>query len=173
MEISLVDDNGAEVPHGEAGEMLVKGPGVSAGYWIGPGQIDSASEDGWYRTGDLMCQAADSELWFVSRKKELIIRGGSNISPGEVEQVLLDHPAVRDAAVLGVADPKLGQRVAALGRLAKTADDADLSGIRDHVRAHLADYKVPEWIQVVTEIPRNALGKIERRALMDLLETDE
>ena len=91
------------MPHGEVGELLVRGPSVTVGYWSGPGQI-SVPSDGWFHTGDLMREGEQSELWFVSRKKDLIIRGGSNISPIEVEGVLMAHPAVRDAAVIGIPD---------------------------------------------------------------------
>jgi acyl-CoA synthetase (AMP-forming)/AMP-acid ligase II len=107
-EIRLVDANGNQVPRGEAGELLVRGPNVTVGYWRAPGQIDDATEDGWLHTGDLMKWAGGDELWFVGRKKELIVRGGSNVSPVEVERVLRAHPAVRDVAVAGVFDRELG-----------------------------------------------------------------
>jgi long-chain acyl-CoA synthetase len=168
-QVRLVDDAGRAVARGDVGEMLVRGPGVFNGYWAGPGRIESAPEEGWYRTGDLMRQGDGDELWFVSRKKELIIRGGSNITPAEVEQVLVSHPAVRDAAVLGMPDPMLGQRVAALVQLADDADIAVLEDIGVHARALLADYKVPELLKVVSAIPRNALGKIARGSLPALL----
>ena len=112
-----------------------------------------------------MRQGDGDELWFVSRKKDLIIRGGSNISPAEVEQVLKSHPSVREAAVIGVPDPRLGQRVAALVELAANADDAMLDDILARARPQLADYKLPEWLQAVREIPKNALGKIDRKSL--------
>src|SRR5271170_1032430 len=86
-QIRLVDDEGREAPRGEVGEFLVRGPYVTVGYWVGPDRIDDATRDGWYRSGDLMRQGEGDELWFVGRKKDLIIRGGSNIYPVEVERV--------------------------------------------------------------------------------------
>jgi long-chain acyl-CoA synthetase len=106
----------------------------------------------------------------VSRKKDLIIRGGSNIAPAEVEQALKSHPFVREAAVLGIQDPVLGQRVAALIELVEDADNnSALDDIMAKVRPQLADYKLPERLQVVRSIPKNALGKIERASLPALL----
>jgi long-chain acyl-CoA synthetase len=96
-EFRLIDDKGEPAPRGEVGELLVRGPSVTVGYWSAPSQIDAPPE-GWFHTGDLMREGEKHELWFVSRKKDLIIRGGSNISPVEVERALLDHPAVFDAA---------------------------------------------------------------------------
>jgi long-chain acyl-CoA synthetase len=111
-EVRLIDDSGAPVPWGEIGELVLRGPNVTIGYWAGPGAIEDAPKDGWFRTGDLMRQGDNDDLWFVSRKKDLIIRGGLNISPAEIERVLTAHPAVRDAAVIGVPDGARGQRVA-------------------------------------------------------------
>lgn len=164
----VVDDKGCPVPRGEVGELLVRGPSVSVGYWLGPGQI-AAAPDGWFHTGDLMREGERQELWFVSRKKDLIIRGGSNISPIEVEVVLTAHPAVCDAAVIGIPDVTLGQRVVGLVRLAENYGNSAIEDILAHTRARLADYKVPEWLEVVDEIPRNALGKIDRKSLLAMI----
>jgi long-chain acyl-CoA synthetase len=135
-EVRLVDDNGMQVPRGEIGEMLIRGPNVAIGYWVGPDRIDPATVGGWFATGDLMRQGEQDDLWFVAHKKDLIIRGGSNIWPAEVERVLLDHPAVTDAAVpaAGLAERAL-RRVApmwvalalTLGALAPNAWAAELS----------------------------------------------
>jgi long-chain acyl-CoA synthetase len=141
-------------------------PAGAGDYWSGPGQIDAPS-DGWFHTGDLMREREDDELWFVSCKKDLIIRGGSNISPIEVERVLIAHPAVRDAAVVGVPDKILGQRVVGLVRLEDNVAVPD--DILADAQARLADYKVPEWLEVVDEIPRNALGKINRTSLLAII----
>ena len=169
VEMRLVDSDGEPVPRGTAGELLVRGPNVSIGYWAGPGRIDPCGPGGWLATGDIMRQGDGDELWFVSRKKDLIIRGGSNIAPAEVEQVLKSHPSVREAAVIGVPDPRLGQRVAALVELAANADDAVLDDILAKARPQLADYKLPETLRAVREIPKNALGKIDRKSLPALL----
>ena len=135
-QIRLVDDEGRNVPRGEVGEFLVRGPYVTVGYWVVPDRIDDATRDGWYHSGDLMRQGEGDELWFVGRKKDIIIRGGSNISPVEVERVLLSHRLVRDAAVFGVPDPLLGQRVAAIVQLSSGAGDAALGAILQDTRRH-------------------------------------
>jgi len=170
-QIRLVDDEGRDVPRGEVGEFLVHGPYVTVGYWVGPGRIDDATRDGWYRSGDLMRRGEGDELWFVGRKKDIIIRGGSNISPAEVERVLLSHPLVRDAAVFGVPDPVLGQRVAAIVQLSSGAEGGAqlgsvlaLGAILRDTKQSLADYKVPQQLWAVDAVPRNPLGKVDRRA---------
>jgi long-chain acyl-CoA synthetase len=104
------------------------------------------------------------ELWFVGRKKDIIIRGGSNISPVEVERVLMSHPLVRDAAVFGMPDPVLGQRVVAVVQLSSDAGDAAFADILRDTRKQLADYKAPERLWAVDRVPRNSLGKVDRRA---------
>jgi long-chain acyl-CoA synthetase len=168
-QVRLIDDSGAPVLRGEVGELVLRGPNVTIGYWAGPGLIEDAPKDGWFRTGDLMRQGGEDDLWFVSRKKDLIIRGGLNISPGEIERVLIAHPAVRDAAVAGVPDAALGQRVAGFVQLERGARSTILKDILASVTALLADYKVPESIEMVDEIPRNALGKIDRKSLLALM----
>jgi acyl-CoA synthetase (AMP-forming)/AMP-acid ligase II len=168
--VRLVGDGGAPVPRGDIGELQIRGACVTPGYWAGPGRIEDATIDGWFPTGDMMRQGDGDDLWFASRKKDLIIRGGSNISPIEVESVLLSHPAVRGAAVVGVPDAVLGQRVAALVELRGDPRRSMLDDILASTRAQLADYKVPERLKVVGEIPRNALGKIERKLLPEMME---
>jgi acyl-CoA synthetase (AMP-forming)/AMP-acid ligase II len=172
-QVRLVNDKHVPVPPGEVGELVLRGPNVTIGYWAGPGLIEDAPKDGWFYTGDLMRQDDQGNLWFVSRKKHLIIRGGSNISPVEVEQALISHPAVGDAAVLGVPDPELGQRVAGFVQLASSAQGVNLNEIRAHVAEQLADYKVPESLKIVREIPRNALGKIDRQLLLRMISEHE
>jgi long-chain acyl-CoA synthetase len=144
-------------------------PRVTIGYWAGPGLIQDAPKEGWFRTGDLMRRGEGDNLWFVSRKKDLIIRGGSNIAPTEVERVLLAHPAVGDAAVVGVPDAVLGQRVATFVQLAGNGSGAVIYDILGTVRAQLADHKDPESLQILRDIPRNALGKIDRKQLLEMV----
>jgi long-chain acyl-CoA synthetase len=169
VQVRLVDDNHVLVARGEVGELVVRGPQVTIGYWAGPGQIKDAPKEGWFYTGDLMRQDEKGDLWFVSRKKHLIVRGGSNISPVEIERVLMAHPAVRDAAVVGVPDPDLGQRVAGFVQVTDSAQSVDLSEILAFATERLADYKVPETLEIVDKIPRNTLGKIDRRLLLTLI----
>jgi acyl-CoA synthetase (AMP-forming)/AMP-acid ligase II len=168
-QVKLIDDRGAPVPRGHVGELILRGPNVTIGYWSGPGRIDGLGRDGWYHTGDLMRQDEKGDLWFVSRKKDLIIRGGSNIAPAEVERVLVAHPAVHDAGVVGVPDALLGQRVAAFVQLANGAESVTAREILADISGQLADYKLPESLLITQEIPRNTLGKIDRRRLLAML----
>jgi acyl-CoA synthetase (AMP-forming)/AMP-acid ligase II len=166
-QVRLVDEDGLMVPRGQVGELLVRGPEVAAGYWIEPGRIDKLATDDWFHRGDLMRQDASDCLWFVGRKKDVIVRGGSKISPIEIERVLLSHPLVRDAAVFGAPDTVLGQRVAAVVQLEDDGDDAAIDHILSATREQLADYKVPELLVAVDAVPRNPLGKIDREALAE------
>jgi acyl-CoA synthetase (AMP-forming)/AMP-acid ligase II len=165
----LLDERGNEVRPGEVGELSLRGPNVTIGYWAGPGRIEGLAEDGWYMTGDLLRQDEDGDLWYVSRKKDLIIRGGSNIAPAEVERVLTAHRAVRDAGVVGVPDVVLGQRVAGFVTLAEDAGTISAEEILADIAPQLADYKLPERLRIVETIPRNTLGKIDRRALLAMV----
>ena len=120
-----------------------------------------------------MRQGDNDDLWFVSRKKDVIIRGGLNISPVEIERVLTAHPAVRDAAVVGVPDGALGQRVAGFVQMERGTRGIILKEILAGVTALLADYKVPESLEIVDAIPRNGLGKIDRKSLMAMVSRPE
>src|ERR1700716_1235973 len=118
---------------------------------------------GWYHTGDLMRRGEGDDLWFVSRKKDIIIRGGTNISPLEVEQALVAcHPAVEEAAVVGLPDAVLGQRVFGFVKLADGTNDRVVSEILREVATRLATYKVPEGLGILEEMPRNALSNLDR-----------
>jgi long-chain acyl-CoA synthetase len=164
LEVRLVDTHNITVLAGEPGELLLRGPNIALGYWIGPGEFDSFA-DGWYRSGDIMRQDKDGSFWYVARVKDLIVRAGSNISPVEVEQVLVSHPAVQDAGVVGVPAPGLGQCVIGFVQLVEGAGRDQLEHIRHYVLSQLADYKIPERLIPVSAIPRNALGKVERTVL--------
>jgi acyl-CoA synthetase (AMP-forming)/AMP-acid ligase II len=169
-QIRLIDGDGAEVPRGEVGELLIRGPNVFAGYWNDAQATADALGDGWYHTGDLMRQGEGDELWFVSRKKDIIIRAGTNISPAEIERVLAGYPGVEDAAVVGVADDVLGQRVFGFVKIAGVVRPTIVADILASAARQLASYKVPEGIAVVDEFPRNALSKVDRRALTAMAE---
>src|SRR6202023_3549495 len=122
--IRLVDENGVDVADGEIGELLIRGANVFAGYWNDPQATEESMKGGWYHTGDLMRGGEGDDLWFVSRKKGTIIRGGTNISPAEVEQALVaPHPGVEQAAVVGIPDDALGQRVFGFVKLADGTSD--------------------------------------------------
>jgi long-chain acyl-CoA synthetase len=168
----LIDENGGDVPHGEVGELLIRGANVFDGYWNDPQATEESLKGGWYHTGDLMRRGEGDELWFVSRKKDIIIRGGTNISPAEVEQALVaSHPAVEEAAVVGIPDSVLGQRVFGFVKLAKRTTDTIASEILRNVATRLASYKVPERLEVLDELPRNALSKVDRNMLRTMAVT--
>jgi acyl-CoA synthetase (AMP-forming)/AMP-acid ligase II len=175
VQIRLIDENDADVADGEVGELLIRGANVFDGYWNDPRATEESIRAGWYHTGDLMRRGEGDELWFVSRKKDIIVRGGTNISPVEVEQALVaSHPAVREAAVVGIPDAVLGQRVFGFAMLADGTKDTVVSEILRNVAARLASYKVPERLQILDELPRNALSKVDRNRLQAMaLETEK
>jgi long-chain acyl-CoA synthetase len=137
------------------------------GYWQDPDSTASALRGGWFHTGDLAHCDADGYYWFAGRKKEIIIRGGSNISPQEVEAAICEHPAVGEVAVIGRPDPVWGETVTAwvVSRPGKAVAEADLIAF---ARDRLADYKTPERIIFVSELPKGPTGKIQRRALREM-----
>src|SRR5258708_1884096 len=165
-QIRLIDENGADVADGEVGELLIRGANVFDSYWNDPAATENSLKAGWYRSGDLMRRGEGDELWFVSRKKDIIIRGGTNISPAEVEEALVAcHPAVAEAAVVGVPDAALGQRVFGFVKLVSRMKDTVVSEILRSVATRLASYKVPETLETLDELPRNALSKVDRNRL--------
>ncbi len=139
---------------------------MMAGYWGDPEATASAMRDGWMHTGDLARQDEDGYYWFEGRKKDIIIRGGSNIAPAEVEDALSTHPAVFMAGVIGVPDPVLGQVVWAFVTL-KPDSIADEAALNSHVRERIADYKTPETIRIVPSLPIGLTGKIHRATLRE------
>jgi acyl-CoA synthetase (AMP-forming)/AMP-acid ligase II len=167
-QVRVVDDQGNDVAEGEIGELLICGDNVFKGYWNDAKATAAALRDGWYYTGDLVRRGEGDELWFVSRKKDIIIRGGTNISPVEVEEAIVaSHPAVVQAAVVGLPDEVLGQRVFAFVTLSGTAArDTVIAELVSTLSQRLAAYKVPEAIVVVDKMPRNALSKVDRRKLL-------
>jgi acyl-CoA synthetase (AMP-forming)/AMP-acid ligase II len=164
----LVDTNGNPVPVGETGELHMRGPNLSLGYWTGPGDIASHSRDGWFPTGDLMVEDPEGNYRFVGRSKDLIVRNASKISPVEVENQLIQHAAIADAAVAGAPDEKSGQRVVALIKLTDEGKSAKFEAgeILSWMKSRIATFKVPELLVFVDTIPRNALGKIDRNEVV-------
>lgn len=163
-ELRLVTAAGREPPVGEPGEILVRSRGVMRGYWRDAGHTAETLRDGWLHTGDVARRDADGWYWFVARSKELIIRGGSNVAPGEVEATLHEHPAVSAAVVVGVPDPELGQRIAAWvrPRPGTTTSERELV---EFVRGRIAEYKAPEWIWIERTLPTTSVGKLDRHLL--------
>jgi len=178
VEIEILGDDDRTLPVGEVGEICVRpartGPfaGVYSpmlGYWNRPEATARALRGGLYRTGDLGCFGEDGNLYIRGRRNELILRGGANVYPAEVERVLQSHPAVSVAAVLGVPDARLGERVVAAVQCAAGAA-VTAESLRDHVRGQLARYKVPDVVCFVDEMPRNAMNKIVKSRLRPLFE---
>ncbi|WP_067811960.1 long-chain-fatty-acid--CoA ligase [Actinomadura kijaniata] len=158
----VVDERGREAPPGEIGEIVVRGPNVMKGYWNDPEGTAEAVRDGWFHTGDLGRVDADGFFFLVGRRREVIIRGGYTVYPREVEEVLYEHPAVRQAAVVGVPHPELGEEVAAVVAVRARVPPEEL---RDFVRERVAAYKFPRLVRLVDELPTGPTGKIIKRAL--------
>lgn len=168
VQMRIVDGAARPVGSGETGELAVRSPANCSGYWNDPVATAQLLRGNWLHTGDLMRRDAEGYYWFRGRKKQIIVRGGSNISPQEVEEVLYGHPAVFEAGVIGAPDPTYGERVIAFVSLRNGAAP-DERILRDYVRTSLADYKVPERIIFVPELPKGTTGKVERTALRVLL----
>jgi long-chain acyl-CoA synthetase len=165
VEVRLVAPDGQDVPAGQVGELLIRGHNVMAGYWNRPEATAAAIDSGgWFATGDLARADATGELHIVDRIKDMIIRNGFKVYPREVEDVLLEHPDVLHAAVLGVPDPAVGEQVAALavGKPGRTLRAAALDG---WLRERLPAAKRPRLVQVVDTLPTTASGKILKRAI--------
>lgn len=168
MHLRVVDAAGKDVGTGNVGEILVKSQAMAKMYWKDEEATREAMVSGWMHTGDLGRQDDEGYIWFAGRKKEIIIRGGSNISPLEVEAVIALHPAVRDVAVTGVSHASLGEVVHAF--IVPESDRAvTTKEILDFLDGRLAPYKIPEAVTVVDSLPLGPTGKVNRRALKELL----
>jgi len=166
--VRLVDLHGHDVPAGETGEILVRSAANCVGYWNDPAATACLFTDGWLHTGDLAGRDKDGYYWFKGRLKQIIIRGGSNISPQEVEEVLYQHPAVLEVGVVGAPDPVYGEIVIAFVVL-REGRQATPEQLHQFARQLLADYKVPERILYLDELPKSPTGKVQRRALKEML----
>lgn len=168
IEWRLVDADGREVPRGEVGQVTVRSPLVCSGYWNDPDATGAALKDGWLHTGDLAKQDADGFYWFAGRSKEIIIRGGSNVSPQEVEEALYQHPAVREVAVVGKPDERWGEVIVAFVAL---KDNATVTSeeLISFAAQRIANYKVPEAIFFEAALPKGPTGKVARRPLRERL----
>ena len=163
-EFRLVDDDGNDVPAGEPGEIAMRGPFVMRGYWERDDATRDTIRDGWFHTGDMATVDDDGYYFIVDRKKELIIRGGYNVYPREVEEVLYEHPAVREAAVVGVPHDELGEEVAAAVAL-KDGEEATAEELRDFAKQRVAAYKYPRRVWFVDELPKGPTGKVLKREI--------
>lgn len=166
-EAKIIDQAGNEVPTGAPGEIAVRGPNVFFEYWGNADATRDALHDDWYCTGDIGLCDADGYFWVRDRKKNLIISGGENVYPAEVERVLLEHPDVSECAVIGRPDPRWDEvPIAYVIRRSGSRLGAD--ELRNHIQAQLARYKVPRDIVFVTDLPRTALGKVQHFLLKQL-----
>src|SRR5215469_8522794 len=162
VEMRVVGTDGTDVPPGEVGEIAIRGHNVMKGYWGKPEATAEAIPDGWFRTGDLARTDEDGYFFIVDRKKEMIIRGGYNVYPREIEEVLYEHPAVAEAAVVGIPHDSLGEEVGAAVALKKGAA-ATAEELRAYVKDRVAAYKYPRHVWLVDELPKGPTGKILRR----------
>jgi long-chain acyl-CoA synthetase len=152
------------LPIGDVGELVVRGPQVMKGYWNLPEETADALRDGWLYTGDIAKMDEDGYFTIIDRKKDLIIAGGYNIYPREIEEVLYTHPAVQEAVVVGVPDEYRGETVKAFLVL-KPGHSATANELEAHCRKQLAAYKIPRLIEFRESLPKTAVGKILRRVL--------
>jgi long-chain acyl-CoA synthetase len=167
-EMVLRNDDGTPSAPGEPGEVTVRSPGVMQGYWRAPEATAAAIQDGWLYTGDIGTLDEDGYLRIVDRKKDLIIRGGFNVFPRDVEDCLLEHPAVALAGVVGRKDQKLGEEVVAFVQLNPGAQVTP-QGLIAHVKERIGGYKYPREVNIVPSVPLTPVGKVDRKAIRQML----
>src|SRR5713226_2925800 len=166
-EMKVVDDNDNDVPDGELGEIVLRGENILKGYFKSPEATETAFRNGWFHTGDVGYRDKDGFFYIVDRKSDMIIRGGENIYPREIDEVLYQHPAVAAAATIGVPDKLYGEEVAAFVVL-KDGVRITYEEVIEHCRRHLADYKCPKSVRIVKDIPKGPTGKLLKRELSRL-----
>jgi len=164
VEMKVVDDDGHDLAAGEVGEIVIRGHNLMKGYWNRPDATAEAIREGWFHTGDMAKVDDDGYFFIVDRKKDMIIRGGYNVYPREIEEVLYEHPAVREVAVVGVPHDELGEEVGAAVAL-KDGAEATPGDLRDHVKAQVAAYKYPRLVWIVDDLPKGPTGKILKREI--------
>jgi long-chain acyl-CoA synthetase len=165
LDMKIVDESGAELPDGQLGELLIYGPTITPGYWNQPEATAEAVRDGWLHTGDLGFRDAEGFTFVVDRAKDMILRGGENVYCTEIENCLADHPEIDEAAIVGVPDVELGERVKAIVR--RVGDSRlEVAAVQQHVARYLAKFKVPEFVEFTSEpLPRNPAGKLLKNVL--------
>jgi long-chain acyl-CoA synthetase len=164
VEVRVVDDAGRPLPVGEVGEIVVRGHNVMKGYWKRPEATAEAIRDGWFHTGDLGRTDQDGYFYIVDRKKDMIIRGGYNVYPREVEEVLYEHPQIREAAVIGMPDERWGEEIGAAVVLHE-GERLEAQEVSDYVKERIAAYKYPRIVWFVDELPKGPTGKILKREI--------
>ncbi|GGV60808.1 fatty-acyl-CoA synthase [Streptomyces griseoloalbus] len=164
MSARAVDEDGRELPGGRIGEIVVRGPGVMQGYWNDPEATREITLDGWIRTGDLGFVDEEGRIHLVDRTKDVIIRAGQNVYPSEIERALMTHPAVRDAAVVGMPDEDYGE-VPLAYVVVEPGTNTDAAQLLGHVAKLLAPYKRPRRVEFIEQVPRNPAGKMVKKLL--------
>jgi len=166
VEMKIFNDQDREVPRGERGEIVIRGHNIMKGYFKRPEATDAAMRSGWFHSGDIGYVDADGDFCIVDRKKDLIIRGGYNVYPREVEEALYAHPAVAEAAVVGVPDARLGEEVKAIIAF-RPGMTATVEQIVQHCKTLVAAYKYPRIVTILDSLPKGPTGKILKRALRE------
>ena len=160
-ETAIMDDDGKLLPPGQVGELVHRGPNVMLGYYKDPKATEDSRRFGWHHTGDLAMIDEQGEVLFVDRKKDMIKSGGENVASIKIEETLLAHPAVLNAAVVGLPHPQWGEAVSAFVKL-KPGVQADEAAIAEHCRKHLGGFQVPKFVKIVDEMPMTATGKLRK-----------
>ncbi|XP_065085654.1 medium-chain acyl-CoA ligase ACSF2, mitochondrial-like [Ochlerotatus camptorhynchus] len=172
-EAKVVDANGNTVPFGAAGELWVRSPGMMLGYWGDEKKTrETLGEDGWLRTGDQFVLREDGYGKIVGRIKEIIIRGGENIFPREIEDYLNTHPKVLETHCVGVPDGRMGEEICAYVRLKEDGQTLNLSEVGDFCKGRLAHFKVPKYLRVVHAFPQTTSGKVQKFKLVEMFKAD-
>ena len=166
LQARIIDEDGNDVPEGEAGEIVARSGAMFRGYWNNSKATVETLRDGWVHSGD-MGRIEDGFLYLVDRKKDMIISGGENIYSREVEEAVIQHPAVAECAVIGLPDPKWGENVCAVITV-KDSQQVDESDIIDHCKQLIASYKKPKKVVVIDQLPKLVTGKINKVALRDM-----
>jgi len=168
VEMKIFDEEGKELPQGEVGEIVARGPRVMAGYWKDEEKTEKTiDKDGWVHTGDMGYVDEDGYFFLAGRATDMIIRGGENISPEEVEAVLHSYPKIEEAAVIGIPDEEWGEVPKAICVLKEGYEDCTAEEIMEYCRANLASYKRPRVVEFIDELPRNPMGKVLKRVLRE------
>jgi long-chain acyl-CoA synthetase len=167
LEVKIFDKNDQEVPQGERGEIVLRGPNVMKGYYNRPEATAEAMRNDWFHTGDIGFMDQDGYFYIVDRIKDLIIRGGYNVYPREVEEVMYQHPAIREAAIIGMPDPKFGEEIKAYVSL-KPGYDTTPAELIQYLQERVANYKYPRELEIMADLPKNATGKILKTNLRSL-----
>jgi len=166
VEVKIVDAANKEVQQGEVGEIWFRGPNAMKGYFNKPNETSETIQDSWVITGDLACQDEEGYIYIVDRKKDLIIRGGYNVYPREIEEVLYQHPNIVECAVIGIPDPLFGEEIAAF---IVSKNEMIENEVMDLCKKSLVHYKIPRILKFVESLPKSSIGKILKRELKDMV----